>query len=100
MNLRGSVRGSLNKLGSSFAGKDECSTTQEKQSAMQNYLISHVLFDGREDVLATSAKTGHGHDNIQEDETNASGILTNGPLGGRPEGAFYSTTGISTLLWS
>ena len=87
MNLRDSVRGSLNKLGSSFAGKDECSTTQEKQSAMQNYLISHVLFDGREDVLATSAKTGHGHDNIQEDETNASGILTNGPLGGRPEGA-------------
>ena len=74
MNLRDSVRGSLNKLGSSFAGKDECSTTQEKQSAMQNYLISHVLFDGREDVQATSAKTGHGQDNIQEDEmTNASG---------------------------
>ena len=86
------MRGSLNKLGSSFAGKDECLTAQEKQCAMQNYLISHVLFDGREDVQATSAKTGHGHDNVREDEmTNASGtrlktvlahILTNGVLCG------------------
>ena len=65
MNLRGSVKGSLDM---SSQNQKTAKSSQPTSKDMKNYLISHVLFDGKEDVQTVDRPSNENLDQVEEED--------------------------------